>query len=246
MKYTSWTGGKQLQTQPFEAAIFDLDGVIVDTAKFHYKAWQRLAGELGFAFSESDNEQLKGVSRMESLDLLLRAGGITEVTPERREAMASRKNEWYTEYLATLTPADVLPGVTDFLRQLHSCGIKTGIASASKNAPLILEKVNIRPLFDAVVDGNTIVRAKPDPEVFLRAAGLLGVAPAACFVFEDAAAGVEGAIRAGMRVAGIGDGRLLVRAHLTITSFEQLNPVYLLTHIGVTGHTGRGDRTDGQ
>lgn len=235
-----------MQAQPFEAAIFDLDGVIVDTAKFHYQAWKRLAGDLGFAFSESENEQLKGVSRLESLDLLLRAGGITEVTPEQSESLASLKNEWYKEYLATLTPADVLPGVSAFLGHLRSRGIKTGIASASKNAPLILEKVNIRPLFDVVVDGNSIVRAKPDPEVFLQAARLLGVAPAACFVFEDAAAGVEGAIRAGMRVVGIGAEQLLARSHLTITSFVQLEPVFLMSHIGITGHTGWGDRLNEQ
>ncbi|WP_438497223.1 beta-phosphoglucomutase [Paenibacillus sp. IHBB 3054] len=230
-----------MRAKPFEAAIFDLDGVIVDTAKFHYKAWKRLAGELGFAFSERENEQLKGVSRMESLDLLLRAGRITDVTPERREAWASRKNEWYKEFLATLTPADVLPGVRNFLGLLRSCGIKTGIASASKNAPLIMNKVNIGPLFDVVVDGNSIVRAKPDPEVFLQAARLLGVAPGACFVFEDAAAGVEGAIRAGMRVVGIGAEQLLARSHLNITSFEQLEPVFLMSHIGVANHTGLGD-----
>jgi beta-phosphoglucomutase len=129
---------------------------------------------------------------------------------------------------------------------LRSCGIKTGIASASKNAPFILDQVNIRPLFDVVVDGNSIVRAKPDPEVFLQAARLIGVAPAACFVFEDAAAGVEGAIRAGMRVVGIGDRRLLTRAHLTITSFEQLEPVFLMSHMGITGSTGWGDRPNEQ
>lgn len=141
----------------------------------------------------------------------------------------------------TLTPGDVLPGVSGFLGLLRSRGVRTAIASASKNAPLILEKVNIRPLFDAVADGNTIGRAKPDPEVFLQAARLLGVAPAACFVFEDAAAGVEGAIRAGMRVVGIGDGALLARADLTIASFEQLDPVFLLSHIGLNGPSGRGD-----
>ncbi|WP_342421636.1 beta-phosphoglucomutase [Paenibacillus sp. FSL E2-0178] len=230
-----------LRAQPFEAAIFDLDGVIVDTAKFHYHAWKRLAGELGFDFSESTNEQLKGVSRMESLELLLRSGGITDLTAERKEELASRKNEWYKELLETLTPGDVLPGVSGFLGLLRSRGVRTAIASASKNAPLILEKVNIRPLFDAVADGNTIGRAKPDPEVFLQAARLLGVAPAACFVFEDAAAGVEGAIRAGMRVVGIGDGALLARAHLTIASFEKLDPVFLLSHIGLNGSSGRGD-----
>ncbi|MEK3879473.1 beta-phosphoglucomutase [Paenibacillus sp. FSL M7-0420] len=224
--------------QPLEAAIFDLDGVIVDTAKFHYQAWRRLAEELGFAFSERENEQLKGVSRMESLELLLRAGGITDLTAEHKEDLASRKNEWYKEYLQTLTPADVLPGVADFVGQLRSQGIRTAIASASKNAPLILEKVSIRPLFDAVVDGNSVTRAKPDPEVFLQAARLLGADPAGCCVFEDAAAGVEGAVRAGMRVVGIGDSGLLARAHLIVTSFEQLEPVYLLSHIGIAGHAG--------
>ncbi|WP_339250469.1 beta-phosphoglucomutase [Paenibacillus sp. FSL P2-0136] len=233
-----------MRAQPFEAAIFDLDGVIVDTAKFHYTAWKRLAGELGFAFSERENEQLKGVSRMESLELLLRAGGITDLTAEQKEALASRKNEWYKELLETLTPDDVLPGVRRFLGRLHSRGIRTAIASASKNAPLILEKVNIRPLFDAVVDGNSTARAKPDPEVFLQAARLLTAEPAACIVFEDAAAGVEGAVRAGMRVVGIGDSGLLARAHLTVISFEQLEPVYLLSHIGIAGHTGGEERPD--
>ncbi|WP_240479798.1 beta-phosphoglucomutase [Paenibacillus wynnii] len=229
-----------MRTQPFEAAIFDLDGVIVDTAKFHYQAWKSLAGELGFDFSERENEQLKGVSRMESLDLLLRVGGITEMPLTRREALANRKNEWYKEYLATLTPADVLPGVRSFLAHLRSCGIRTAIASASKNAPFIMDQVNIRPLFDAIADGNSIVKAKPDPEVFLQAARQLGVAPGACFVFEGAAAGVEGAIRAGMRVVGIGDGQQLARAHLIINSFQQLEPVILLSQITVTGDSGWG------
>ncbi|QUL53776.1 beta-phosphoglucomutase [Paenibacillus tritici] len=237
--------GIPVRALSFEAAIFDLDGVIVDTAKFHYLAWKRLAGELGFVFSEQANEQLKGVSRMESLELLLREGGITEVTPEQKESLASRKNEWYKEYLATLTPADVLPGVADFIGLLRSQGVRTAIASASQNAPLILEKVNIRPLFDVVVDGNSIARAKPDPEVFLQAARLLGADPARCYVFEDAAAGVEGAVRAGMRVVGIGDRALLARAHLTLTSFEQLEPVFLLSHLGVAGHAGGGERLDG-
>lgn len=120
-----------LRAQPFEAAIFDLDGVIVDTAKFHYHAWKRLAGELGFDFSESTNEQLKGVSRMESLELLLRSGGITDLTAERKEELASRKNEWYKELLETLTPGDVLPGVSGF-GLLRSRGVRTAIASASK------------------------------------------------------------------------------------------------------------------
>lgn len=220
-----------LRPQPFEAAIFDLDGVIVDTARYHYLAWKRLAGELGFHFSEAANEQLKGVSRMESLDLLLRSGGIRDVTEERRQSFASLKNEWYKEYLAALTPADVLPGVTVLLEYLRSRNIRTGIASASQNAPLILEKTGVRPLFDAVVDGNSITRAKPDPEVFLQAARMLGAAPGQCIVFEDAAAGVEGALRAGMGVVGIGDAQRLGRARLTLASFRDMEPAALLDQL---------------
>lgn len=220
-----------LRPQPFEAAIFDLDGVIVDTARYHYLAWKRLAGELGFQFSEAANEQLKGVSRMESLDLLLRSGGITDLTEEQRQSLASLKNEWYKEYLATLTPADVLPGVTDLLEYLRSQDIRTGIASASQNAPLILEKTGVRPLFDVVVDGNSITRAKPDPEVFLQAARMLGAAPEQCIVFEDAEAGVEGALRAGMGVVGIGDAQRLGRARLTLASFRELAPAALLDQL---------------
>lgn len=220
-----------LRPQPFEAAIFDLDGVIVDTAGYHYLAWKRLAGELGFHFSEAANEQLKGVSRMESLDLLLRSGGITDLTEEQRQSLASLKNEWYKEYLATLTPADVLPGVTALLEYLRSQDIRTGIASASQNAPLILEKTGVRPLFDVVVDGNSITRAKPDPEVFLQAARMLGAAPEQCIVFEDAEAGVEGALHAGMGVVGIGDAQRLGRARLTLASFRELAPAALLDQL---------------
>ncbi|WP_405116264.1 beta-phosphoglucomutase [Paenibacillus sp. FSL K6-1217] len=229
-----------LLTQRIEASIFDLDGVIVDTARYHYLAWKRLAGELGFAFSERENEQLKGVSRLESLNLLLQSGGITDVTDEQRQSLASRKNEWYKEYLATLTPADVLPGVTALLEYLRSRDIRTAIASASQNAPLILEKTGVRPLFDAVVDGNSITRAKPDPEVFLQAARLLGAAPAQCIVFEDAEAGVEGALRAGMGVVGIGDAQRLGRARFTLASFRELAPAELLARIGGPG-TMRGE-----
>lgn len=218
--------------KPFKAAIFDLDGVIVDTARFHFLAWKRLAGELGFKFTEKDNERQKGVSRMESLEVLLEVGGITNLSPERKEELASKKNEWYKEYLYEMTPAELLPGAKDFLKYLRLRNIKIALASASKNAPIILEKLNITELFDAVVDGNSVSRAKPDPEVFLKAAEKLEISPAECFVFEDARAGVEGAKRAGMRVMGIGEKDILEKAEIVVNGFPEIEPVILLSHIG--------------
>ncbi len=217
--------------KPFKAAIFDLDGVIVDTARFHFLAWQRLAKELGFEFTEKDNERQKGVSRMESLEVLLEVGGITNLSTERKEELASKKNEWYKEYLYEMTPAEILPGAKDFLRYLRLRDVKIALASASKNAPIILEKLNITDHFDAVVDGNSVSRAKPDPEVFLQAAEKLGIDPSECFVFEDAQAGVEGAKRAGMRVIGIGEKEILKKAEIVVKGFPEIEPVVLLSHI---------------
>lgn len=217
--------------KPFKAAIFDLDGVIVDTARFHFLAWRRLAKELGFEFTEKDNERQKGVSRMESLEVLLEVGGITNLSIERKEELASKKNEWYKEYLYEMTPAEILPGAKDFLRYLRLRDVKIALASASKNAPIILEKLNITDHFDAVVDGNSVARAKPDPEVFLQAAEKLGIDPSECYVFEDAQAGVEGAKRAGMRVIGIGEKDILKKAEIVVKGFLEIEPVVLLSHI---------------
>ncbi len=216
---------------PFKAAIFDLDGVIVDTARFHFLAWKRLAEELGFSFTQRDNERQKGVSRMESLEVLLEVGGITGLSPERKEELATKKNEWYKEYLYEMTPAELLPGAKDFLEYLRLRGVRIALASASKNAPIILEKLNITKLFDAIVDGNSVSKAKPDPEVFLQAAERLGIPASQCIVFEDAQAGVEGAKRAGMRVVGIGEREILKKAEIVVSGFPEIEPVVLLSHV---------------
>ncbi len=216
---------------PFKAAIFDLDGVIVDTARFHFLAWKRLAEELGFSFTQRDNERQKGVSRMESLEVLLEVGGITGLSPERKEELATKKNEWYKEFLYEMTPAELLPGAKDFLEYLRLRGVRIALASASKNAPIILEKLNITKLFDAIVDGNSVSKAKPDPEVFLQAAERLGIPASQCIVFEDAQAGVEGAKRAGMRVVGIGEREILKKAEIVVSGFPEIEPVVLLSHV---------------
>lgn len=195
--------------------IFDLDGVIVDTAKFHFLAWQRLAGELGITFTETDNERLKGVSRMESLDILLSLGTKT-YDAKAREDMATRKNGWFVEYINAMKPDDIFPGVRDLLVQLRSQGVKLGLASSSKNAGTVLSRVGIADLFDAVVDGTMIKNSKPDPEVFLLAAERLRSKPSECLVFEDAEAGVEAAVRAGMKSIGIGSPSQLGKANRVI------------------------------
>ena len=198
--------------------IFDLDGVIVDTAKYHYLAWKRLAHELGFAFLEEHNERLKGVSRMTSLDIMLEVGGLT-FSQSEKEVMAARKNEWYLEYIYKMTPEEILPGVVDFLVMLRSKGIKISLGSASKNAMLILERVQLQHYFDAVIDGNKALKAKPDPQVFLLAAEELGQNPTSCVVFEDAAAGIEAAKAAGMKCIGIGSPNVLGKADKVVPGF---------------------------
>lgn len=201
--------------------IFDLDGVIVDTARYHYLAWRRLAGELGFDFTEGDNEALKGVGRMVSLDIMLTAGGMqNDFTTEQKAKMAARKNGWYIEFISAMTPDEILPGAMAFLTVLRAAGIKTALGSASCNARLILRRVGLAPMFDAIVDGDMVSAAKPDPEVFLLGARLTGTDPAYCVVFEDAEAGIEAAARAGMRSVGIGASPTLAKATMRIDSFE--------------------------
>ncbi|HVW98438.1 MAG TPA: beta-phosphoglucomutase [Mucilaginibacter sp.] len=205
-----------------KACIFDLDGVIVDTAVYHYKAWKRLANELGFDFTEHDNEQLKGVSRVRSLEIILEIGGITK-TPAEREELASRKNNWYVEMINQMTPAEILPGAKEFLESCRSAGIKTALGSASKNSTTILNKIDLADLFDVIIDGNHVSKAKPDPEVFLKGAEALGVSPSACIVFEDAIAGVEAAINGGMKVVGIGSPEVLNRANIVVSGLDKIN-----------------------
>jgi beta-phosphoglucomutase len=205
-----------------KACIFDLDGVIVDTAVYHYKAWKRLANESGFDFTEEDNEKLKGVSRTRSLELILQWGGVTKTETEKEE-LAARKNEWYVEMINHMTPAEILPGAKEFLLTCRAAGLKTALGSASKNSMTILEKINLTALFDAVIDGNKVSKPKPDPEVFLKGAEELNVEPVNCVVFEDAIAGVEAAINGGMKVVGIGSPKILNGANLVISGLNEMN-----------------------
>ena len=191
-----------------KGAIFDLDGVIVDTAKYHYLAWKELADELGFFFKESDNERLKGVSRMRSLEILLEVGGITASESEKLE-MAESKNARYVKMLDNLDKSELLEGTENYLKKLRSERVLISLGSASKNAPLILEKLGIADLFDAIVDGNSVSKAKPDPEVFLKAVQMLNLSPAECCVFEDSQAGIEAARRAGCSVIAVDKGNVL-------------------------------------
>jgi beta-phosphoglucomutase len=205
-----------------KACIFDLDGVIVDTAKYHFLAWKRLAEGLGFEFKPEHNEQLKGVSRVRSLEILLGVGGLS-FPKEEMERMATLKNEWYLEYIYTMAPDEILPGVLRFLTELREAGVKIALGSASKNAPLILQQVAITQYFDAIIDGNKVSKAKPDPEVFLKAAEALGVNPCDCVVFEDAEAGVEAALSGNMCCVGVGSPLVLNKATVVIPGFENFN-----------------------
>ena len=189
--------------------LFDLDGVIVDTAKYHFLAWKRLADELDIPFTEQDNERLKGVSRMASLEIILEIGNRT-------------MNDWYVEYIKKLEKSELLPGVENFLKQTRAAGIKIALGSASKNSPLILDRLGITELFDAVVDGTRVSRAKPDPEVFVTGAKDLGIDPEYCVVFEDAVAGVQAAHNAGMKAVGIGSPEILGQAELVIPGFANV------------------------
>jgi beta-phosphoglucomutase len=211
------------------ACIFDLDGVIVDTAKYHYLAWKRLANSLGFDFTEHDNEQLKGVSRIESLKLILRLGN-KQLDDVEFDAALVQKNGWYLEYIQQIGPEEILPGAAEFLRSVRAQGIKVALGSASKNAVLILERIQLLDQFDAIVDGNKVSKAKPDPEVFLKAAEELAVPASHCIVFEDAVAGVQAARNAGMKVVGIGSAAVLDQAHFVLPNFADLGIADVLAH----------------
>lgn len=205
-----------------KAFIFDLDGVLVDTATFHYQAWKRLANSLGFDFTQQQNEKLKGVSRQQSLDYLLDWGNMTLPSAEKQR-LSTQKNEWYLELVAGMTHWDLLPGALRLLKAGKASGIRIALGSASKNARLILEHTMTLGFFDVVIDGNSVSQSKPHPEVFIKAAAALGVQPGACLVFEDAQAGVEAAIGAGMQVVGIGSPTELVGADLVVEGLVNLD-----------------------
>lgn len=201
--------------------IFDLDGVIVDTAKFHYLAWRKLANNFGFDITEDQNEQLKGISRVKSLEIILDWGKVTLSQDAFMEQM-TLKNENYLSYISSMTKKDLLPGVSDVIDYLSENNIPFALGSASKNARIILKKTGLIQKFNAVVDGNDVIKAKPDPEVFLIAAAKLQVKPENCVVFEDSVAGIQAANAADMISVGIGDTDILNEADFVFSDFTQI------------------------
>ncbi len=191
--------------------IFDLDGVIVTTDDCHYRAWKRMADEEGIYFDRSINERLRGVSRMDSLSIILERAG-KPYTEAQKEEMAARKNRYYVDLINALTPEDILPGALEVINALKAKGIRVAIGSSSRNTPIILRQIGLSNAFDAVSDGNQITHSKPHPEVFLLAAKLLQLPPAECLVVEDADAGIEAALAGGMKALGVGSAAKNPRA----------------------------------
>lgn len=215
----------------FRAAIFDLDGVLCDTARFHYLAWKRLADLLGIPFGEQDNERMKGLSREDSLRVLLQLDGRSVPDEKEFQRLAEQKNRWYVEAVSQMTPADLAPGARNFLQGLRQLGVLTALGSASKNTAQVLKRLELEDAFDCIVDGTMVERAKPDPEIFLRSARRFGLPPADCVVFEDAPAGVLAAHRGGMPCVGVGRGDRLTEAELVISGFDGLDPAVLLDRL---------------
>ena len=209
--------------------IFDLDGVITDTAKFHYQAWKALADSLGISIDETFNETLKGISRMDSLDLILAHGHRENAfTPAEKEALAQQKNDHYVQLLEHLTTEDVLPGVVPLLQQAQARHIPCAVASASKNAPLILEKLGVRAYFATIVDPDSLSKGKPDPEIFLAAADSIGVLPQNAIGFEDAQSGIDGLKAAGIYAVGLSASQPLIGADMQVSEMTELSVDALL------------------
>ena len=210
------------QPMTIRAIIFDLDGVLTDTAWYHYRAWKALADELAVPFTEQDNEQLKGVDRLNSLRWIANKGGLVLSAAEEERLMA-QKNAHYLELIQHMSPADLYPGVQPLFAAIKAKGWKIGLASASKNAAFVLDRLGIAADFDYVADANQVKNSKPDPEVFLLAAAGLGVVPAHCIGVEDAVAGIEAICAAGMRPVGIGEPALLAQASLVVPQIAALS-----------------------
>ena len=208
----------------YKCGIFDLEGVLVDTAKYHYLAWKQLAAQLGFEFTLEQNEALKGVSRMRSLEILLADGGLTgKFTDAEMEKLAAEKNEIYVRYIRELKQEELFPGVVETFRAMKAADVKIALGSASKNASMILDRLQITPYFDAIIDGTKVTKAKPDPEVFLLAAQELGIAPCDCVVFEDSQAGIEAAKSADMLAVGVGTQAQLPKADLLVSNVSEFS-----------------------
>lgn len=197
--------------------IFDLDGVLTDTAEYHYRGWKRLADELGIPFTRQENEALRGIPRRESLLALLKGHPATE---EQLQEWMARKNNYYLEFIREISPADVLPGARELLEEIRAAGLKSALGSASKNAREVIERLGIAPLLDAVSDGSSVARQKPAPDLFLHAADQLGLPPWQCVVVEDAAAGIQAALVGGFWTLGLGPRERVGRAHIVLPSLQ--------------------------
>lgn len=209
--------------------IFDLDGVLTDTAEFHYRAWQRLADEEGLPFNRQANEALRGVSRRESLRLIV---GEQPYPEDQIQAMMERKNRYYLQAVESISTADLLPGARALLQEIRAAGLKAGVGSASKNAAQVIERLGLRPLLDAVADGYSVERPKPAPDLFLHAAAQLGLPPAECAVVEDAAAGIEAARAGGFRTVGLGPPERVGQAEAIFPSLDGVRLADLLRALG--------------
>jgi beta-phosphoglucomutase len=214
---------------PVRGFIFDLDGVLTDTAEFHYRAWQRLADEEGLPFDRQANENLRGVSRRESLRLIV---GQRVYSEEQIQSMMDRKNRYYLQAIETIVPTDLLPGARALLQEIRAAGLKSAVGSASKNAAQVIDRLGLRPLLDAVSDGNSVQHPKPAPDLFLHAAGQLGLPPAECVVVEDAAAGIEAALAGGFRSAGLGPPERVGKADVVFPSLDRVHLDDLLKALG--------------
>ncbi len=211
-----------------DAVLFDLDGVLVSTDEYHFRSWQRIAADEGFDFFDHEfNHKFRGVARMECVEIITRASGRS-YTPDQKKELADRKNRYFVESLASVTPDELLPGALSVLQQLRARKIRIAVASNSRNAVPIIDRVKIGHLLDAVIDGHAIENSKPDPEVFLRAAASVGVSPERCLVVEDAVAGIEAARRAGMKALGIGTPQRLPNADIVVPDLSSISVDQLL------------------
>jgi beta-phosphoglucomutase len=211
----------------YKACLFDLDGVLVDTAIYHFQAWKNLGKKFNYELTEEQNEQLKGVSRVESLNKILAWANYSATEAEKSEWLVE-KNEEYLRLISNMNPSEILPGVVEFLTKIKELGYQIALGSASKNAEIILQKTGLIDWFDLIIDGNKVSKSKPDPEVFLKGAEGLGLSPEHCIVFEDAQAGVEAAKAGNMKAIGIGDAETLNLADKIIPNFIGVNAVELL------------------
>jgi beta-phosphoglucomutase len=204
-----------------KACLFDLDGVICDSGKFHFLSWKRMASELGFELSQDFSDTLKGLNRTDSLRKILDFGKIL-ISDDEKIVWANKKNEWYLEFVNEMTPSDIFPGVVKILEEAKSKEFKIALVSNSKNANLVLENLNLTAYFEHIIDGNMVENGKPDPEIYRKAIEIFDLKPKECLVFEDSYEGVKASLAAGCKTVGIGDMKMLKKADLVISDFEDI------------------------